>query len=66
MNERIFNRILAGRVVTNRTTSNLESGNRESNTLEPNIFESVFSPTVPYEVHHQNFKQQQRHPSRNP
>jgi hypothetical protein len=54
MNERIFDRILAG-----RTVSNLEFDNCESNTLE-----SVFSPTF-YEVHHQNVKHQQRH-CRNP
>jgi hypothetical protein len=60
MNERIFNRILAGRTVTNRTVSNLESDNCESSNLE-----FFFSPTV-YEVHHQNVKHQQRHPSRNP
>jgi hypothetical protein len=60
MNERIFNRILAGRTVTNRTISNLEPKLFEFNTLE-----SFFSPTV-YEVHHQNVKHQQRHPSRNP
>jgi hypothetical protein len=62
MNERIFNRILAGRTVTNRVASNLESDNCEFNTLEP-----FFSPTlVSYGVHHQNVKHQQRHPSRNP
>jgi hypothetical protein len=51
MNERIFNRILAGSLSTRRAVSNLES---------------FFSPTVSHEVHHQNFKHQQRHPSRNP
>jgi hypothetical protein len=61
MNERIFNRILAGRTVTNRTVSNLEPKLFESHTLE-----FFFSPTVSYEVHHQNVKHQQRHPSRNP
>jgi hypothetical protein len=61
MNKRIFNRILAGRAVTNRTVSNLESKFFGFNTLE-----FFFSPTVSYEVHHQNVKHQQRHPSRNP
>jgi hypothetical protein len=56
MNERIFNRIPAGRVA-----SNLESGNFGFDTLEFNIL-----PTVSHEVHHQNVKHQQRHPSRNP
>ena len=55
MNERIFNCILAGRVA-----SNFEPKFFASNNLE-----SFFSPTVSYEVHHQNFKHQQRHPSRN-
>jgi hypothetical protein len=59
MNERIFNRILAGRAAT--VVSTLESDNCESNTLE-----FFFSSTVFYEVHHQNVKHQQRHPSRNP
>jgi hypothetical protein len=66
MNERIFNRILAGSLATHRVASNLESDNCEFNTLEPNIFESFFSPTVSHEVHYQNVKHQQRHPSRNP
>jgi predicted SprT family Zn-dependent metalloprotease len=59
MNERIFNRICAGWAAT--VASNLEPKLFESNNLE-----SFFSPTVPHEVHHQNFKHQQRHPSRNP
>jgi hypothetical protein len=61
MNERIFNRILAGRTVTNRIISNLEPKLFESSNLE-----SFFLPTVSHEVHHQNVKHQQRHPSRNP
>jgi hypothetical protein len=60
MNERIFNRILAGRVA-----STLESDNCEFNTLEP-FFSATVSHSVSHEVHHQNFKHQQRHPSRNP
>ena len=55
MNERIFNRILAGRVINGRTVS----------FLEPDILEFSITPTVSHEVHHQNFKHQQRHPSRN-
>jgi hypothetical protein len=51
MNERIFNRILAGSLATRRVVSNLEP---------------LFSPTVSHEVHHQNVKHQQCHPSRNP
>jgi hypothetical protein len=61
MNERIFNRILAGRTVTNRTVSNLEPKLFESDTLE-----FFFSATVFYEVHHQNFKHQQHRSERNP
>ena len=55
MNERIFDCILAG-----RTANILEPDFSEPGTLEPSI-----TPTVSHEVHHQNFKHQQRHPSRN-
>lgn len=56
MNERIFDCILAGR------TANI----LEPDFLEPNILEFSITPTlVSHEVHHQNFKYQQRHPSRN-
>ena len=58
MNERIFNHILAGRVAQVASTL-------EPKLFEPSNLEFFFSPTV-YEVHHQNVKHQQRHPSRNP
>jgi hypothetical protein len=61
MNKHIFNRILAGSLATRRAVSNLEFDNCEFNTLE-----SFCSPTVSHEVHYQNVKHQQRHPSRNP
>lgn len=59
MNERSFNRILAGRVA------------QVGGTLEPKLFESsnlefFFSSTVSHEVHHQNVKHQQYRSERNP
>ena len=57
MNERIFNRILAGRAAAVASSLPKLFG---SNTLE-----LLFSLTV-YEVHHQNIKHQQHRSERNP